>query len=111
MTLNFTSLTSRFTFEHAPPAPSPKLQHFLALRTAQHVGDCQQRAVDHSAIIAGKLHQSSLGDQAADFDQLASTLAPVHDPGSCVGSRTGGLKPMPRRRRPARRECRRLQRL
>ena len=95
--------TDTFGLERTPSPPSPERQYVRTFRVFQHAGRFQQGAVKRRAVVPGELDQPGFGDKAAELDQLAGAFAPVHAPGSRVGSCTSGLKPMPSRRRPARR--------
>src|SRR5579871_6501963 len=89
------------------PFRGPERPCVFTLLVFEVVGHPEQRAVDHGAVVAGEVHDPSLDDEAAEFDQVAGALATLDLPGAHVMTRPRRLMPMARRpvasqRRPCR---------
>ena len=67
---------------HERPLPlfGPQLVGIFALVALELIGHPKQRAKDGGAIIAGQLHDASLDDEAAEFDQVPRALAALDLP-------------------------------
>lgn len=82
----------------------------LAAFASQRRGSLDQQAEDDRPIIAGQLDQIGLGNEAAEFDQLARSFTALHLPRTRVMPRPFRLQAVPRlnrspMRRPRSREC------
>lgn len=87
-------LDFRIRFEGALAAPTPKQQRLFTIVTLQRRGKIEQRAEQNGAVIVHKFDEPSLGDEAAELDQLAGAFAPLHDPGAGVDTGTAQFKPV-----------------
>jgi hypothetical protein len=91
---------------HEPPLPlfGPQLVGIFALVALELIGHPKQRAKDGGAIIAGQLHDASLDDEAAEFDQVPRALAALDLPVTHIIPRPCCLLTVARR--PVAPECR-----
>ena len=86
--------------ERASTTPSPQYQQLIPFGAAQLRRRFVEQAEDRRAIIIRQLDQPGLGDEAAKLDQLARSLAALHDPVAGIVTGDSVLKPVPCRRRP-----------
>jgi hypothetical protein len=59
-------------------------QRLNVFSTPQSCRCFDQDAEDHGTIIFGQIDQSGFGDEATQLDQMARSLAPLHDPVSLI---------------------------
>ena len=57
------------------PLRGPPASRVFALIALELVGHPEQCAVDDGAVVAGQIHDPSLDDEAAEFDQMPRALA------------------------------------
>jgi len=76
-----------------PSAMPPSREHVGAAGVLELIGEFEQPAQQSRAVVVGKIDQAGLGDEAAKFDQVVSTLAALHDPGSRIEARGDGFSP------------------
>lgn len=78
--------------ERAPPPAAPQDHLLIAGFTSQRRRGIDQQPQNDRPIVAGKLNQIGLGDEAAEFDQLTRTVAALHLPFPRVMPRRLSLK-------------------
>ena len=86
-------MTLRIDFKDMPSAMSPPRQHVGAAGVLELVGKFEQPAQQGGAVVVGEIDQAGLGDEPAKLDQVVSTLAALHDPGSRIEARGDGFSP------------------
>ncbi len=86
-----------FRSERLPSLLGPERSRMFSLLALELVGHPKQRAVDHSAIIAGQVHDPGLDDEPAEFDQMPGALAALDLPCAHVMPRQHRLMPVARR--------------
>ncbi len=92
-----------FGLEGAQPGPSPagaEVGGVGIARAAELPGEVQQRAEQGGAVVVQQLHQVSLGDKAAQLDQVAGALASCLGPIAGIGAGAGGVQPVTCHRQP-----------
>lgn len=77
----------------------------LALLITKQIADRKKCAVERGAIVVRELDEVGFDDEAAEFDQVAGTLAPIHDPLARIMPSKFRREPSPSRVTTA--ECRR----
>ena len=80
------------TLEGAASALPPARSRALSIVTPECAGDSKKGTVEQRTIIADKLDETSLDDQAAQLDEMACARAPFHDPIPHIISRSLSLK-------------------
>lgn len=68
----------------------------FAVLAVELVGDPNQRAEDHDAVIAGQVHDAGFDDESAEFDQMPRSLAAFDLPCAHIMPRPLHLMPVVR---------------
>jgi len=73
----------------------------LAVVGLQHGRQERERPIERSAVVAGQLDEARLLNQAAQLDEVAGALAPLHHPGPRVDAGSARLQAVARGLGPA----------
>ena len=83
-----------------PAPPRPEVGGVVVTQAPELAGNLQKRPEQGGAIVLDQLDQPSLGDQAAEFDQMPGALAAFLDPIARVGAGACGIEPVTRHGQP-----------